>query len=429
MATFNQQSLTERLLLIRGLGVRRIPPPSLYYDDNTKLDLRMLNLIAACLTTGRSEGVAAAFDKSNGISLILSKVEPILPTDLSATTEFLTTLTTTEHWYHLLPFLVRHTKDNMDNRVRRLHESIVEVFDDLLSAAAGYSLDRSLEREFPYSDSFRLKYPDEQPPSLPAMLVDLIRSCRNITLPFDLSPRAFLELYIIADTFRRSRFMRGLTNRQPLELPLKNKIERLQRRLGDICQYDGLELLIKRVRQVGSIPFRWVGDEFARSGAVEISPTALCAVERQTGLHLNAQDMITLNHFVDSSLPSLADGWDARRVDLHPQVHPELRIILHLSPSLIKSSPSSWTHDSDVTIPIGSNRPSCVCCRQWIYEFNCVNGLKWGPNNTYPGKLRVDWAYPAPVDFVSITRANAAVKDKIAYKLVDSPLGYFAERD
>ncbi|KAG5641450.1 hypothetical protein DXG03_005211 [Asterophora parasitica] len=341
MATLDQQNLTERLLIIRGLGVRRITSPSFYYDSNTKLDLRMLNLIATCLTTGRSEGVAAAFDKNNGIRLILAKAGPILPTDLSATTEFLTALTEVEHWIYLLPFLVRHTKDNMDNRVRRLHESIVEVFDDLLSAAAGYSLDRSLEREFPYSDSFRRKYPDGQPPSLLAMLQDLIHSCRNKSLPFDLSAAAFLELYIVADTFRRSRFMRGFIDRQPLD-PLdfhstkKKKIARLQRRLVEICQYDGLELLMKRVRQVGSIPFQWVGDEFARSGVVEISPTALCAVERQTGLRLKAEDLD--DFFVSTG-----------------------------------------------HIP----RPSIL----------------------------------------SKSRANAAVENKIAYQLADSPLGFFGDRD
>ncbi|KAG5641448.1 hypothetical protein DXG03_005209 [Asterophora parasitica] len=367
--------------------------------------------------------------ESNGISLILAKAEPILPIDLSATAEFLTTLTKVERWVHLLPFLVRHTKDNMENRVRRLHESIVAVFEDLLSAAADYSLDLSMEREVPRSHGFRVRYPDGQPPSLLAMLQDLIHSCRNKSL-FDLSANAFLELYIIADTFRRSRFMRGLTNRQPLELPLKDKIERLQRHLGDICQYDGLELLLKRVRQVGSIPFRWVGDEFARSGAVEISPTALCAVERQTGIHLDAEDLNILNSSVDRSLPHFTDSWEARRVNFHPRVHAELRIILYLSPSLINSSPSSsWTRDSDMTIPIGSNRPSCVCCQAWIRKFNGIHGLKWGPNNTYPGKLRVDWAYPGPVNGVSITAANATVEDEVGYNLDKSPLGFFGDRD
>ncbi|KAG5640275.1 hypothetical protein DXG03_009558, partial [Asterophora parasitica] len=101
-------NLTEGLLITRGLSVRRITSPTFYYANNTKLDLRMLNLIAACLTTGRSEGVAAAFDKSNGIRLILAKAEPILPTDLSATTEFLTTLMEVEYWIYLLPFLVGH---------------------------------------------------------------------------------------------------------------------------------------------------------------------------------------------------------------------------------------------------------------------------------------------------------------------------------
>ncbi|KAG5640378.1 hypothetical protein DXG03_008881 [Asterophora parasitica] len=426
MATFDQQSLTEKLLIIRGLGIRRIPSPSFYYhNDAKKLDLRMLNLISTCLTTGQSEGVAAAFDKSNGIRLILAKVEPILPIDLSATAEFLTTLTKVERWVHLLPFLVRHTKDNMDNRVRRLHESIVAVFEDLLSAAADYTLDLSMEREFPRSHRFRVRYPDGQPPSLLAMLQDLIHSCRNKSL-FDLSANAFLELYIIADTFRRSRFMCGLTNRQPREISFKNKSARLQRCLGEICQYDGLKLLIKRVRQLGSIQFQWVGDEFSRSSTVEISPTAQCAVERQTGIHLDAENLIILNGFI----PHFTGSWEARRVNFHPRVHAELRIILHLSPSLINSSPSpSWTRDSDMIMPIGSNRPSCVCCQAWIRKFNDIHGLKWGPNHTYPGKLRVDWAYPGPVDGVNTTAANATVKDEVGYNLDNSPLGFFRDRD
>src|ERR1700736_2415239 len=123
-------------------------------DPGTHADLRMLDVIAVCLTTGNpGDVVAAAFDKRERITLILAKNGDVLPADSTATTTFLSALTTARGWIDLLPFLVRYTKKNMDKRIRNLHQSITDLYDDLRSAAAQHSFE-TMEEEFPCSERY-----------------------------------------------------------------------------------------------------------------------------------------------------------------------------------------------------------------------------------------------------------------------------------
>ena len=124
-------------------------------EPDTHADMRMLDVIAVCLTTGHSgDAVAAAFDKRERITLILAKNGDVLPADYTVTTTFLSALTTARGWIDLLPFLVRHGKENMDKRIRNLHQSISDLYYDLRSAAAQYSFE-TMEEEFPYSERYR----------------------------------------------------------------------------------------------------------------------------------------------------------------------------------------------------------------------------------------------------------------------------------
>jgi len=130
-------------------------------EPDTHADMRVLDMIAVCMTTGNpGDVVAAAFDKREGITLVLAKNGDVLPADYAATTTLLSALTRARGWIDLLPFLVRHGKKNMDKRIRNLHQSITDLNDDLRSAAAQYPF-QTIEEEFPRSEHYRrAMYPD-----------------------------------------------------------------------------------------------------------------------------------------------------------------------------------------------------------------------------------------------------------------------------
>jgi len=64
-------------------------------EPDTHADMRILDVIAVCLTTGHpGDVVAAAFDKREHITLILAKNGDVLPADYTVMTTFLYALTT-----------------------------------------------------------------------------------------------------------------------------------------------------------------------------------------------------------------------------------------------------------------------------------------------------------------------------------------------
>ncbi|CAL1717004.1 unnamed protein product [Somion occarium] len=95
----------------------------------TRDDMRILDLIAVCLTTGKpGDVVAAAFDKREHVSLVLAKNGDVLPADYAAAQTFFSDWVAARGWSDLLPFLARHGKENLDKRIRNLHESITHFF-------------------------------------------------------------------------------------------------------------------------------------------------------------------------------------------------------------------------------------------------------------------------------------------------------------
>jgi len=136
-----QAQLSEELLLLHQFGYSDLDVPSQFTgahsnketrDGKTHVDLRMLDIIAVCLTTRQpGDVVAAAFGNREHISLVLAKNGGVLAADRTAADTFFSALKTAKGWIDLLPFLVRHSKANMDKRIRNLHQSLTNLLDDL----------------------------------------------------------------------------------------------------------------------------------------------------------------------------------------------------------------------------------------------------------------------------------------------------------
>ena len=150
----------------------------------------------------------------------------------------------------------------MDKRIRNLHQSISDLYDDLRSAAAQYSFE-TMEEEFPHSERYRKALYSDQQVTVDVMLDGLIRTCRDASI-FEMhedqtSFVQYVQLFGAADALQNSRFLLQLTSdRNLLNLERRERAARLKRRLGKICQYARIEQLIKMVKRLPNIPFRWI---------------------------------------------------------------------------------------------------------------------------------------------------------------------------
>ncbi|KAF8809957.1 hypothetical protein BYT27DRAFT_7093155, partial [Phlegmacium glaucopus] len=365
---------------------------------NTHTDMRVLDTTAVCLTTGNPDDVvAAAFDKHKGITLVLAENGDVLPADYAATTTFLSALTRARGWIDLLPFLVRHGKENLNKRIRNLHQSITDLNNDLRLAVLQHPF-QTIEEEFPRSESYRrAMYPDQRV-TVDCVLDDLIRTCRDAsTFKMQEDQTSFLQyvqLFGAADALQNSRFLLLLTSdRNPVNSERRERAERLKRRLAKICQYARIGQLIKMVKRLPNIPFRWIEGNLIGTGegTFEICADPMDAVSRILQEELSLKDMDAINeHF-----PQLARNWEQGRF-INPRIHAELRIILHLSPSLLSRSPTDL-------LPIGCSKRSCLCVL-WMEAFNYDTGMLWMTSGSH-GKPYDNWALPGAASEMEGVRA------------------------
>ncbi|CAL1715129.1 unnamed protein product [Somion occarium] len=393
-----QTHLSEKLRLLDELGYSDLGMSYKYVGvhsnkdsrhSETHEDMRILDVIAVCLTTGKpGDVVAAAFDKREHLSLVLAKNGDVLPADYAAAQTFFSDLAAATGWTDLLPFLARHGKENLDKRIRNLHESITHFLDDLQSAIEKYPFG-AVEKEFPQSRRyFEVRYPDRQP-TVDRILNDLIRTCIDESA-FEIQDEKtsyirFVQLILSATILQRSLFLRELTSNSRY-LAIKCRAERLERRLGKVCQYMRIGGLIKRVRRLPSIPIRWVADTFTEmgEGRFELCEDPMEAVERVQEGELTWDIDTISKHY-----PRLRENWARQRI-INTCIHAEIRIILHLGRSMLSGSRTDFREAQQ---PIGCSKRSCLCCTLWINAFNDNTGMLWKTSGSH-GKPYDDWALP-----------------------------------
>ncbi|RDB30545.1 hypothetical protein Hypma_007327 [Hypsizygus marmoreus] len=404
MESSSQTHLTEKLLLLQELGYsdRYIPEesPAIFRyrsvdDSDTDSDLRLLDVIATCLTTGKpGDVVAAAFDKREQISLVLAKSGNIDAADYAATRAFLSALREAESWINLLPFLATHSKQNVDKRVRNLHESITDLCDELKLASMSYQFP-AIINQFPHSSLYRkAKYPKE-PPTPQRFLFDLIDNCVRRSTGFGMEDNApsrsqYIELFGAADSLRRAAFLTYLTSKyyEGGDSMFKGRVERLKRRLDKVCQYARIETLMRLVKRLPSVPFRWTEDHLVGTGegSSEIRKDPMKVVEEVLGHSPSPQQTRMLSRHC----PELGRNWEQRR-SMILRIHPEICIILHLSRPLLSRFLSSQNNSK--RLPIGCSKRSCLCCMLWIATFNKITGMSWVASSSN-GKPYDNWALP-----------------------------------
>ncbi|KIJ41327.1 hypothetical protein M422DRAFT_255838 [Sphaerobolus stellatus SS14] len=274
-----QTELSEQLLLLYELGYSdkymHHFSGTFNFQSRPDLsgDLRMLNIIAVCLTSGRpGDVVAAAFDKCEGVCLVLAKHGPVLPEDETTTHTFFSQVKAASSWMDLLPFLFSHSKANIEKQCLRLSQTTTDLFSDLQLEIATY-LDKSesMEDEFPKSKAWRRFLYKDRPMTIKCILEDVLHICRDESSTFNAqtnkaSYTEYARVYGAAYILLHSRFLDMLTGVSNHNIRLKLRAEKLKRRLGKVCQYSRIDKLIKGMKRFPDIPFRWLRDDLKGTG-------------------------------------------------------------------------------------------------------------------------------------------------------------------
>ena len=284
-----------------------------------------------------------------------------------------------------------------------------------------------MEKEFPRSDDYLdVVYTGKDTPTVARVLSDLIQECITASdFAVDENQQSFMQyvrLVNAAAVLRDSRFLSQL-----ISDPNRSHWERIQavvklkRRLGKICQYTKIRQLIETVQRLHNISFEWVEESFSGTGEREFkfSIDPMEAVGRVFNRQLASEEIDE----VVERFPSLSSNWVGRR--FYPRIRAELRIILHLSPSLLSESTAQLPLRGSEQLPIGCSKRSCLCCVLWIDAFNGHTGMSWMTSGSH-GKPYANWALPGAageqieaalrgVDRQVAKGVNTRLKDMLAW--------------
>jgi hypothetical protein len=198
--------------------------------------------------------------------------------------------------------------------------------------------------------------------------------------------------------------------------------KKLKRRLLKACRYfGGIWPLIKSVKRWfpdRTIPYRWanVADSI-HEGTVEVSLHAEDALLRVPRIVIPKGDI--LRH----EFPATSERWQHI---VHPCVHAELRVILHLDPPSSAKVSGSLIPEKRV---VGCSKRSCLCCMLWIETFNHAFKTAWMTSESH-GKPDANWALPDAQYAVGANRmsidedVSTEVGSRLRKVMTERGLGY-----
>ncbi|RDB22206.1 hypothetical protein Hypma_010726 [Hypsizygus marmoreus] len=353
-------------------------------EKNVRWDLRILDVIAVCLTTGNAGNVvAAAFYKEQKISLVLAKSSNVEDADNDRVAAFLSTIRNANNWLDILPFLAKYSRKNVKKRIEKLHKSISAL--DLELEVVEYEF-KSVTAEFPRSQHYlSLSYPDKATPEF--ILSDLVNYCKTMsTIKFQndqLSFKNFVRLTSVANVLRNCAFLNYLTTDTKVGPERRFEAARLKRRLTKVYQYTRIDQVIGFCKRYpGDIPVYWIKDQYPGTGeGLYDMPDGPMDVVKHA-LDEPAAQVLT------ASISQLVPAKKWGQLSFNPRLHTELRIILHLARTLPRSPTLRKT-----MLPIGCSKRSCLCCTLWMKSFNQNSSFQWMTGGSH-GKPYENWALP-----------------------------------
>lgn len=148
---------------------------------------------------------------------------------------------------------------------------------------------------------------------------------------------------------------------------LKERAERLKRRLAQVSQYLRIKQLIKLVKRFPDIQFRWVTEKWIGTGEEAF---ATCADPMDVAEYAMGQEPSPqVSQAITNFFPKLMKNWERRR-HVEPCIHAEICITMNLSRPLLSS-----TRTTELPLPIRCSKRSCLCCILWMDLFRQVTHL------------------------------------------------------
>lgn len=420
---YNQPRLSEQLQLLNHFGYSdlQVHMPSKGVsqesDDNVHANtpIRLLETIAVALTTGKpGEVLATAFDRREGLALVLAKNDVVTVEDHQAVRDLFNVLTatTTKDARNVFPFLFARCRMKIEKRVRKMCEVVAAFLHDLEQVLKDYEPSPSVEDEFPDSAQYREdKYSGDEP-SFPQLMHDLLMDLVTRARGFDswdanLSAQLYMDLAQIAHVLYRSRLLRSLRGATNLSRKLRG--EKLQRRLAKVCQYyHGINSLIAHAKGdvLSGLVYRWVDASPASAETrVHLCEDYLEAVSRAFRKDLPEETVAMLRE----RFPDMEENWHSSHV-VQTRIHPETRILYDLT-----EPPRS--RDFRQPQPIGCSKRSCLCCTLWIEAYNMTYGTQWLLSSSH-GRPCPTWAFPVrALSVVNSTNGRKIVDETVQTKI------------
>ncbi|KAI5991031.1 hypothetical protein EDC04DRAFT_2911726 [Pisolithus marmoratus] len=310
--------------------------------DSTALCL--LNTIAVALTTGKpGEVFATAFDKCQGLTLILAKNDIVTIEDDQAVHGLFNALTasTTKDARDVLPFLFSHCQANIRKRIRKMGESVATLSHDLKEILKDYKPSLSIEEEFPHSTQY---HKNMQLPSFLQMMSGLMEEVIAIIQDtnsggINLSPQLYMDLAVCACILLESCVLHWIC--EPIgwvDHPWKSQADKLKCRLAKICQYyHSINVLIRHAKRhfPYDLNYCWanVGTDTGES-RIKLD-SDYWAVISHTFANPRFAGMVTK---LCKRFSNMEERWHSS-CHIKTHLHPEIRIVLHLS-----SQFNEWEH-------------------------------------------------------------------------------------
>ena len=285
---------------------------------------------------------------------------------------------------------MRRCGANIDKRIRNLHESIRELYDDFTSALEEYEPGADVMAEFPSAGLLLGEYGDVVPSFVSVWgyfieeIIDLTAQGLNAGDVYS-SRKKCAQIFLLADALRFSRFLKTLVEDcNILNSYRTGRAKKLKRRLDKVCQYvTGIRHLIQKAKRLFPIPHRWVMDKFTGTGegVIDLADNPYDAIS--CGLVCPSLSS-KIGNELDNRFTSMLSNWQ-RQQTMHTCIHAEIRVILHLG------LPSA--NERPLVHAIGVSKRTCFCCTFWIESHNRIFRTKWMTSASH-GKPYANWALP-----------------------------------
>ncbi|KAF7759872.1 hypothetical protein Agabi119p4_11567 [Agaricus bisporus var. burnettii] len=387
--THNQALLAERLLLLHKLDLD-------YSDHSASHDrlgrgMKLLDTIALLLSTGRpGDHFAAAFDKRQGLEVILAKNGTPTSEDIADAEELFSRLCNPQISTagDLYPFVARRCRASVVKRIQKLRASIIDTgfydtffsrLDQYPSANEPISPSLIVCEFFEESDSMAKDYAGEP---LSVVLRDLLEGTVGATAVSEVPEfERFMCIRILASTLADSRFLEEWVRMEGARYETAQRFQRCTKKLSRYI--DDVYSLVRGAKRLGGvIKYRWATDESLGIQAREEDILIHAATPEEAAHRASVLSSQQLEELKEHK-PFIVEPWQQT---VHTCLHAEIRIILHFG---------QVSSMEDRFQPIGLSKPSCLCCVLCIAARNQHGGIWWETKSH--NKPDATWALTARV--------------------------------